>query len=354
MRAIPTKYVREGSVLGENLYTASGQVLLKANTVLSANLIYKINDNKIYTIYVKDEHSDYEVNRLLEQSFRVKGMLLIKELFTIAQDDKHVLDLHDKLSEYADDVLYELKSSQDQFIEYIDVKNVDIYIYSSSLNVALLSSLIAWKLGYNDEMVKHVFLGAIYHDIGIALLPNDVINKTTELTRDEKLMILNHPNRGYQFVKDKTYLSAYIKQIVLQHHECIDGSGYPQRLSGEDISEIAQIVGIADIYDAMTSDRPYKRAVAPNEALEYILGSNTKFNPKVVEAFIKHIVPYPKGALVELSNGEIGVIDEIHPHLPLRPKIRVIHKVKKGYDYEKVDLEFKNNLVINRLYYDMI
>ena len=354
MRAIPTNYVKEGSVLGENLYTASGQVLLKANTILSANLLFKINANKIFTVYVKDEHSDYEVNRLLEQSFRVKGMLLIKELFTLAQDDKHVLDFHNKISNYADDVLYELKSSQNQAIEYIDVKNVDAYIYSSSLNVALLSSLIAWKMGYNDEMVKHIFLGAIYHDIGIGLLPDDVINKTTALTTDEKLMILNHPNRGYQFVKDKTYLSAYIKQIVLQHHECIDGSGYPQRIKGEEIAEIAQIVGIADIYDAMTSDRPYKRAIAPNEALEFILGSSAKFSRKVVDAFINHIVPYPKGSLVELSNGEIGVVDEINPNLPLRPKIRIIHKTKKGYDYEEVDLELQNNLVIEKLYYDMI
>ncbi len=354
MRAIPTKCVKEGSILGENLYTASGQILLKSDTILSANLLYKINSNKIYTLYIKDVHSDYEVNRLLEQSFRVKGVLLIKELFLLALDDKHVLDFHNKLSVYADDVLYELKSSQNQSIEYIDVKNVDAYIYSSSLNVALLSCLIAWKMGYNDEMVKHIFLGAIYHDIGIALLPEDVINKTSALTTKEKLMILNHPNGGYEFVKSKSYLSAYIKQIVLQHHECIDGSGYPQRLEGEDIAEISQIVGIADIYDAMTSDRPYKRAVPPSEALEYILGSSNKYNRKVVDSFIQHIVPYPKGALVELSNGEIGVVDDINPNFPLRPKIRIITKTKEGYEYEEVDLEFQNNLVINKLSYDII
>lgn len=354
MRAIPISYVRRGSILGENLYTSSGQVLLKTGARLTEKLLYNIELNKIYTIYIRDVHSDYEVNRLLEQSLRIKGAMLIKNLFTLASINKSILECHEELAVYAVDVLYELKAFKHQSIEYIDVKNVDAYMYSSAINVALLSALIAWDLGYNDEMVKHIFLGAIYHDIGIALLPEDIINKEGELTRDEKIMILNHPNSGYTYLKDKTFLSAYIKQISLHHHECLDGTGYPNRAKGDEISFISQIVGIADIYDAMTSDRPYKRAVAPSEALEYILGTGNKYDSKVINAFIKRISPYPSGSIVRLSNGEVAVVDEVNINMPLRPKIRVITKDGNDYDYEEIDLEEHFNLTVDKIIYDMI
>ncbi|MBI9014304.1 MAG: HD-GYP domain-containing protein [Clostridiales bacterium] len=354
MRAIPTKYVKDGSILGENLYTAEGQVLVKSGAKLTTSLIGKIEGNRIYTVYVKDVHSDIEVSRLLEQSFRVKGSMLIKELFSLAENNKSILECHDKLSAYANDVLYELKSFRHHAIEYIDIKNVDAYMYSSALNVALLSSLIAWDLHYNDDMVKQVFLGAIYHDIGIALLPNDVINKSTALTIEEKMMILNHPATGYEFSKGMSFLSAYIKQIILQHHECLDGSGYPLRNKGDEIAQIAQIVGISDVYDAMTSDRPYKRAVAPNEALEFLLGSGGKYDKAVFDAFIGRITPYPRGSIVELSSGKHAVVDEVPKDFPLRPVIRIITPTADGYDYQEIDLKKHHNLVINKISYEMI
>ncbi len=354
MRAIPTKYVKDGSILGENLYTAEGQVLVKSGAKLTTNLIGKIEGNRIYTVYVKDVHSEIEVNRLLEQSFRVKGSMLIKELFALAENKKSILECHNKLSAYANDVLYELKSFRHHAIEYIDIKNVDAYMYSSALNVALLSSLIAWDLHYNDDMVKQIFLGAIYHDIGIALLPNDVINKSTTLTIEEKMMILNHPTTGYEFAKSMSFLSAYIKQIILQHHEGLDGSGYPLRNKGDEIAQIAQIVGISDVYDAMTSDRPYKRAVAPNEALEFLLGSGGKYDKTVFDAFIGRITPYPRGCIVELSNGQHAVVDEVPKDFPLRPVIRIITPTVDGYDYQEINLKNHQNLVIDKISYEMI
>lgn len=354
MRAIPIKYVKPGSILGESLYTAKGNALVKKGAKLTEKLLTSIESNKIFTIYIKDIHSDVEVNRLLEQSFRVKGVMLIKDLFTLASTHRSINDCHDKLLAYSNDVLYELKSSRHHAIEYVDVKNVDAYMYSSAINVALLSALIAWDLEYNDDMVKQIFLGAIYHDIGIALLSGDIVNKVGSLSRDEKLQILNHPNGGYNFIKDKTFLSAYIKQITLHHHECLDGSGYPNRTKGDGISFIAQIVGVADIYDAITSDRPYKRAAPPSEALEYILGTASKYHPKIIDAFIKRINPYPRGSIVKLSDGSVAVVDEVEAAMPLRPQIRIITKVDDGYDYKHIDLKNHNNLVIENIVYEMV
>lgn len=355
MRAIPIQFVKEGTLLGENLYTARGQILLKTGTRLTNKLIDKIKSHKIFTVYIQDQHSDVEVNRLIEQSFRVKGVLLIKEIFDAANENKSIMGLHDDLSRYTDDVLYEIKSFQNNKIEYVDIKNIDNYLYSSALNVALISALMAWTLNYTDEMVKHIFLGAIYHDIGIALLPGAVIYKEDPLTLEEKMMILNHPITGHNYIKDKAFLSAYVKTIAMTHHECIDGSGYPKRIKGDDIHKTAQIVGLADIYDAMTSDRPYKRATSPKEAVEYILStSGTKYDRRLVGAFMNRVSPYPVGTIVILSNGLPAVVDENNDVFPLRPKIRIIHKEGQQYRYEAVDLEEQKNITIEDITYEII
>jgi len=355
MRPIPIQYAKENTVLGETLYTARGQVLLKAGTQLDKKKLSQIKNHNIHTIYIKDPHSDFEVNRLLEQSMRIKGVMLIKEIFDNAAYNQSIMGLNDQLSKYADTVLYEIKSFKSQKIEYVDIKNIDIYLYSSALNVALISALLAWEMKLNDEMVKHVFIGAIYHDIGMALLPAAVTFKTEALTTEEKMMIINHPVMGHGYIKERNYLSAYVKTIVMTHHECIDGTGYPGRMKGDDIHKTAQIVGLADIYDAMTSDRPYKMAVSPKESIEYIMGvAGRKYDTALVNAFLRLVSPYPRGTLVKLSNGQVAVVDQLNDNFPLRPKIRVIHKDNQTYTYDAIDLEYRQDLTIEDIVYDII
>lgn len=355
MRAIPTNYVVEGSILGENLYTADGRVLATKGTSLTDSIIKKIENNKIFTVYIDDVHCKTEVNRLLDQSFRVKGAMLIKEIFDSAAKGENIFDLHNQLLKYAEDVLYEIRSYHKVQIEYVDIKNIDNYLYSSAINVALISSLIGWQLGYGSDLVKQIFLGAIYHDIGIALLPKDIINKTTPLTMDEKRMILMHPKIGHDYLKQQDFISAYVKSIVIQHHEHTDGSGYPNRSQENQINKYAQIVGIADIYDAMTSDRPYRRAVCPKEAIEYIHANKGKIYFKdVAEAFIERIAPYPRGTLVRLSDGSPAVVEELNDKWPLRPVVKLIYKTNIGYRYEIIKLMKRQNLLIEDVIYDHI
>lgn len=354
MRAVPTQYVSNGTVLGEDLFTSKGIILLREGSKLTEALIKKINENQIFTVYIKDEHSNNEVIRLVEQSLRVKGVMLIKELFDQATRGKEILTIHNEILKYADDVLYELSLVRNIQIEYIDIKNVSTYLYSSSLNVAIISALLAWDLEYNNDMVKQIFIGGIYHDLGIAMLPEHVINKSTELSMEEKKMILLHPVSGYNFVKERSFLTSYVRVITLQHHERINGSGYPKRISKDDINPMAQIVGIVDIYDAMTSDRPYKRSVSSKEAIEYIMGSaGTHFDHKIASAFIRKINPYPKGSLIELSDGRVAVVDEVYKNLPLRPLVRIITKNGKEYIYESLDLRNHSNLVVKQIIYEI-
>ena len=354
MRSIPTKLLKGSEILGETLYTSKGKMLVKEGTSLTTLLIEKINNNKIFTVYIQDEHSDNQLNRIIDQSLRLQGIEIIKELFTLASKDKDILAVHNKLSEYADDVLYETSTIRNQQIEYIDIKNLDDYLYSSSLNTAVLSILIAWQAKVPRDMVKQIFLGAIYHDIGLAMLPPEVINKKHELSIDEKMMILMHPVKGHEFLKSKTYISAYVKTIALQHHEHMDGSGYPHRKKESEIHLYAHIVGIADIYDAMTSDKPYRMAVTPNEAIEYIVGTaGSHFPHDLTSIFAKKINPYPVGSLIKLSDGSSAVVDEVHDGFPLRPSVRIIIKVLGNYIYTPVNLMENNSLLVEKAIYSL-
>jgi HD-GYP domain-containing protein (c-di-GMP phosphodiesterase class II) len=250
------------------------------------------------------------------------------------------------------DIIYEMTGFKEKQLEYIDVKNVNSYLYSSAINVALLSVLIGWEMGLNTDMICQLFMGGIFHDIGLAMLPKEVLYKKEPLTMEDKRLILYHPSTGYEYLKDKKFLSSYVRAITFGHHEHIDGSGYPNRKSGEEIHLLAQIVGIADIYDAMTSDRPYRQALPASEAMEYIMSVADKhYSMDIVKAFIKRINPYPVGSLVKLGDGQIAVVRKVLPEMPLRPQISIIKEKGDSFEYQDVNLMEHQTITITGIHY---
>lgn len=348
-------------MLAESLYTAEGRVLVTKGTKLTAELVKRINENNIFSFYIYDQHSTGDITQLVSPLMRLRGYSLVKKIFDAASNRKadgtpaplSIFEMMPELSRYMEDTLYEMTGVKDKQLEYIDVKNVKSFLYSSSINVALLSVLIGWELGLNSEMIRHLFMGGFFHDIGLAMIPKDVLYKKDNLSIDDKKLILHHPTTGYEYLKDKVFLSSFVRAITLSHHERLDGSGYPNRKSGDEIHLLTQIVGIADIYDAMTSDRPYRVALPISEAIEYIMSMAGKhFNMDVVKAFIKKINPYPEGSLVKLTNDKIAVVRQVPPNMPLRPKISIIHEKQDGvFEYEDIDLSTNQILTIKSIHY---
>lgn len=360
MRIVPTELIPHDAILADTLYTLDGRVLLKEGAKLTPRMIEKINANSIFTVYIHDEHSDVEINRMIDPHLRHQGMMLIREIFDAAGNrntqgewmPKSIFEYIDDLNKLIDDALYDLSSAKDAQLEYIDIKNVDNYLYSSAFNTAILSVLIGWEAGLGNEMIRHLFTGAIFHDIGMALIDPEITYKRGELTTEEKMEILMHPKKGHAYLKEHAFLSAYVKAIAFQHHEHLDGTGYPSRLNGETIHQLAQIVGIADIYDAMTSDRPYRRALAATEAIEYIMGgAGRHYDMNMVNIFVRKINPYPTGSLVKLNTGQVAVVDLVPKGFPLRPDIRIISGSPGNYAYEKVSLRENNAMTIEGLHY---
>lgn len=360
MRIVPTELIPADAILADTLYTLDGRILLKEGAKLTPRLVEKINANSIFTVYIHDEHSDSEINRLIDPHLRHQGMMLIRDMFDAAGFrnghgewmPKSIYEFMNPLNKLMEDVLYGLNSARDVQLEYIDIKNVDNYIYSSAFNTAILSVLIGWEAGLSGDMIRHLFTGAVFHDIGMALMRPEVTYKKTELTTEEKMEILMHPKKGHSYLKEHAFLSAYVKAIAFQHHEHLDGTGYPSRSKGSEIHQLAQIVGIADIYDAMTSDRPYRRAMSPADSIEYIMGTAGRhYDLDLVNIFVKKINPYPPGTLVKLNTGQIAVVDKVLKGFPLRPDIRIITGEPGNYAYEDVSLRSSNHLTIEKLHY---
>lgn len=360
MRLVPTKNIPNDAVLSEALYTAEGRMLVKAGTRLTPELVAKINQNHIFSVYIKDQHSTGDIEHLVNPLLRQKGYILVKKIFEAASHKKAdgtpapkpIFEMMPELSGLMDEILYEMTGFKDKQLEYIDIKNINSYLYSSAINVALLSVLIGWEMGMNNDMITQLFMGGIFHDIGLAMLPKEVLYKREPLTMEDKRLILYHPLKGYEYLKDKHFLSSYVRAITLGHHEHIDGSGYPNRKSGEEIHMLAQIVGIADIYDGMTSDRPYHQALPASEVLEYIMSTADKhFNMEIIKAFIKKVNPYPVGSLVKLVNGQTAVVRQVPSNMPLRPLISIIKEKNGGFEYEDVNLMDNQTLTIKGIQY---
>ena len=185
---------------------------------------------------------------------------------------------------------------------------------------------------------------ALFHDLGKLTIPKEILNKPGRLTSEEYKLVKTHPIKSYELIKNRYEISAHVKQAVLLHHENYDGSGYPNGIYGEEQSIFVRVLHVCDVYDALTSKRPYKEGYCPSEAAEYLMGAcGIMFDRYVVEKFLQLVPLYPKGTEIKLSNGRRAiVVDNMGGH-NLRPVVRTID------DGTDIDLENRANLNITIL-----
>lgn len=201
---------------------------------------------------------------------------------------------------------------------------LDKFTYKHSLNVALLSYVIGKAMSFKGEKLRQLVFSALIHDIGKLDIPNEVLNKPGPLTPEEYEMIQTHPAKGVARFSD-LLLPENVLSTILQHHERWNGSGYPQGLAGEQILPSAQIMAVADVFDALITDRSYHTALPPYHALEILFkGVKTDFSPEVLQALLCCIQLYPPGSMVLLNSGEVGIVLRFS-HLNLtQPRIKLL------------------------------
>ena len=223
-------------------------------------------------------------------------------------------------------LLQALRTQREQFMGFIlggEVKGAEMA--KSAANIAILSGLTAQELRLPSHRTLYVIIGALLHDAGMFRLPRKILEKKDDLTHEERRQMRSHPLLSKEIVIRGLSYPEEIGDIVLQHHERWDGTGYPHRLPGNGITIGARIVSIADSFEAMVSHKPYRDSLVGYEANRNLMADNSRrFDPDVLRVFILTMGIYPIGSIVRLNNGAIARISEVRAGTPLRPKVQVL------------------------------
>jgi len=322
-----------GRRVNSHIYSVDGHLLLNKGTVVNSSILSRLER---YNMNIED------LLNSLSKDIKPVGLINDKQMDESIQVVKNVFDYvlyTDKVGiasaippdylELVEDVVKKLidalENTGNLLYTVSDMVEKATYTYKHSVNVAILSILTSKALNYRESDIKNIALGAFLHDIGKMLVDQKLITKPGRLTDSERIAVEKHPTFGYELIKEIETLSFTTKQIVLLHHEKLDGSGYPSGLKGIEIPEYVRLVTICDMYDAMTTNRVYRGKMPIYTVLEILMTDAVfKLDRKIYRHMSQNICIYPPGSGVVLSDGRIGIVAFYEPTNPTRPHIRVL------------------------------
>lgn len=331
----------ENDITAADIVGEDGSLLVAKDTCLSRYIIERLKELGISYIRIYDDTTDCMDQRdilYMKHSCNYKeSVLCIKQIINSIScgeklDYKRVIDVADLIFSGVKGYSYIVKCMT-------EVRNADEYTYNHCVNTAFYSMMIGKWLGLCEDDIRKLILAGLLHDIGKAKIPKQILNKKGKLTPEEFEQIKKHTIYGYDMLNEIDNLDLEVKRAALMHHERIDRSGYPFNAAPDKVGLYAKIVAIADVFDAMTSERVYKERSTPFAAFEMFKSIGIGcFDTKALNAFLNNLPKYYIGSNVELSNGVKGEIVYIPPHDILNPVV----KTDNGY----IDLSLEGNLKI--------
>ena len=291
------------------------------------------------------EEEVVRANRIVQQA---RGQM--KSMFEDARlgkavDAEHCLPL-------VDDITQSVSRNPGAIVSLARLKTSDDYTYMHSVAVCALMVALARQLGFNEADTREAGMAGLVHDLGKAMMPPEVLNKPGKLTEAEFATMKAHPQAGYDMLKEARGVGEVPMDVCLHHHEKVNGKGYPHGLVGDDISIYSRMGAVCDVYDAITSNRPYKAGWDPSESLQKMAqwAQEGHFDPRVFQAFVKSIGIYPTGSLVRLKSGKLAVVVVQGGQSLLQPTVKAFFSTRSNEPIppEVIDLSKSNDQIESR------
>lgn len=362
MRMMPISLCRPGMKLAKKIFNDDGVVLLAEGVELTSTLIRRLGDCGIGFLYIQDPRTaDVIIPEVLSDETQKRSMQTIRTVFRefIDQPAKRKTPSYPyvgrALKQVMHSIMDDLSRNKDAMIMTLNLQTVDHYLYAHSLNVCVYATLLGMAHGYSQDQLLTLGLGALLHDIGKTQISMQILQKPGMLTAYEFEEMKRHAERGFYLLKDEPNIPLLAAHCAYQHHERLNGSGYPRGIKGSEIHEYAKWIAIVDSYEAMTGQRVYRDSMLPHQAVEALYaGSGTLYDTYMLKMFRDKVAIYPIGVTVELSTGETAVVVDINSSYMQRPIVRVItdhdgHELTEPFD---LDLSKQLSIVITKVQMD--
>lgn len=343
----------ESMHVGEDIKNRLGQSLLVSGAVLTDSRIQSLIKKGYGGVYVSEglEKKVEESKRLVERGekdvyvgFEVAEEAL-RQIDTKTKDDPTPVFFDNQIKEriskgieyiynnvgtpemdnavnsITNDIIGAIDSNKAIAINLSEIKASDEYTFKHSVDVATMALILARYRNFNESQMHDIGIAALLHDIGKTRIPDCILNKPGKLSEAEFEVMKLHSVYSYEILKNTSSYNNAICSATLQHHEKMDGSGYPYGLKRKEIFNYAKLISVADIYDALVTDRPYKKAIPAGMAVEIMMAMGDELDIPSFKAFMQSVILYPSGSIVLLSNGEIATVVENIPSVPLRPTV---------------------------------
>ena len=351
MKRIRVSELQAGMEVGRSIFSGDGRVLLNAGSILNDIFILRLMTMDIPSVYIKDPIFGEidEPKEIVSEITRQATIQLVKISFEQLDQDRKINTrrVHHVVNNLIDEIL----SNPQVLMGLTDIRAYDDYTFGHSVNVCILSLMTAISMQYHDLKLKELGIGALLHDIGKICIDTDILNKADDLNHDEYEEVKKHAAYGFDILRKYEDIPLLSAHIALQHHERLDGKGYPRCLGGDNIHQYARIVSVADVYDALLADRPYRSCYTVNQSITILKRmAGLHLDSRCTTALISNIAIYPIGTIVELNTGTIGIVSDVNKDMPTRPVVRIIYDktVRKLCHAHEVDLSKMTTVMVNR------
>lgn len=359
MRPLGLDRAQPGVALARTVYDIDGNALLQRGQLLTAENCAGLAKHGVRTVYIEARHTDdITISDVIDDGTRIAAIKLMGRVLRELRDyssDTYELPILE-LKRISNDIVDQLRRVRNLTVNSADLKNLENYTAAHSVNTAVLSVIIGLKASLQIEQLYDLALGAILHDLGKARIPPEVLDKPGKLTREEFDIMKFHAEAGYRVVSRHRDIPSPAAIIAMQHHEKCNANGYPRGLARDRIHDYARIAAVADVFDALSSDRVYKKRMLPHLALRIISGADsTHFDERFVKLFVDNVVSYPPGTLVSISSGDCGIVTgpgTRNLHLPVVRILRARSGLEVAKPYE-VDLSVFTTYAVTDILEDL-